>query len=269
MNVFNKIYQYINIISLDVVAGSVICSLFFARIFEVPVSLYALGALGLTVWIIYTIDHLRDAMIIPKLASTDRHRFHQQNFTTVLIILAVVILIDFVMISYIPIQVLGYGFVLGLLVVVYLVFQRYLKFLKEIFVACLYTGGILLPSLTITEWDLQPVHYILIGQFFITALINLLLFSLFDYEQDRHHQQHSFVTWFGLSSTRKGILILGLLNVLSCMWLWSFNYKVAIIFMLMNIMLLTILLFQKYFVSNNYYRIMGDAIFFIPVFYLI
>jgi hypothetical protein len=269
MNVFNRIYQYINILSLDVAAGSVICALFFSRVFNAPVSLYALAALALTVWIIYTIDHLRDARIIPKPASTDRHRFHQETFTIILIILAAIILIDFAMTWYVPVPVLLHGFVLWLVVVVYLIFQRYLKFLKEVFVACLYTGGILLPSLATAQSDLLPVHYILIAQFCLTALINLLLFSLFDYEQDRHQHQHSFVTWFGPSSTRKGILLLGLLNVLSCFWLWSFDAKAAIILMLMNIMLLVILLFQKYFFSNNYYRIMGDAIFFIPVFYLL
>lgn len=269
MAFLNRMYQYINILSLDVVAGSVICSLFFARILRAPVSHFALGALGLTVWIIYTIDHLRDALTIPRLASTDRHRFHQENFASILIILAAIILIDLAMIWYIPVMILAYGLGLGLLVLIYLIFQRYLKFLKEVFVACLYTGGVLLPSLAITQESLSPLHYILIGQFCLTALINLLLFSLFDYEQDRHQQQHSFVTWFGPASTRKGILILGLLNVLCCISLWPFFAKIALIFMLMNGLLLMILLFQKHFVSNNYYRIMGDAIFFIPMLYLL
>lgn len=269
MKILNHIYQFINIISIDVVAGSVISSLFFAKIFNVAVSPYVLGALALTVWIIYTIDHLRDATLIPKLASTDRHRFHQIHFTTILIILVFAILLDLVMVWYIPDRILTLGFVLGLWVMIYLVFQRYLRFLKEVFVAYLYTGGILLPSLAMEQWEGQPAHYFFIMVFCVTALINLLLFSLFDYEHDRSHRQQSFVTWFGPGYTRKGILFLGLLNILICAGLWSFNFQVAIIFILMNMMLMAILLFQKHFVANNYYRIMGDAVFFIPIFYLL
>ena len=269
MKVLNNLYQYVNILSLDVVAGAVISSLFFARIFGVSYSVQVLAALALTVWIIYTLDHLRDARSIPRIASTDRHRFHQRYFRILSIIMIVAILIDFVLIWFVPGKVLQLGLGLWCIVLVYLILQRYLKFLKEFFVACLYTMGVLLPSLGVIHSELIPVHYILIGKFFITAWMNLLLFSLFDYNEDRTHQHHSFVTWFGRVSTRNGILFLGLLNILSGIWLWSFDPNVALIFIFMNIMLLAILFLQKHLVFNNYYRILGDAVFFIPVFYLL
>ena len=56
-----RFYQYINILSLDIAAGAVISAVFFAQIFNVQIKPYGLLALGLTVWIIYTVDHLRDA----------------------------------------------------------------------------------------------------------------------------------------------------------------------------------------------------------------
>ncbi|MEX2230947.1 MAG: hypothetical protein WD824_02210 [Cyclobacteriaceae bacterium] len=269
MKVLNNFYQYINILSLDVVAGAVISGLFFARILGVSLSLYTLLALALTVWIIYSLDHLRDARIIPKIASTDRHRFHQKYFRVILIFLFIALIIDFVLIWFVPSSVLRSGLVLWFVVLFYLILQRYLKFLKEFFVACLYTAGVLLPSLAMLAGDLQPVHCLLMGKFFITALMNLLLFSLFDYREDRSQQQHSFVTWFGPASTRYGILFLGLLNILSGLWIWSFNPGVALIFISMNLMLLAILLFQKHLVENNYFRILGDAVFFIPLLYLL
>ena len=269
MKTLNTLYQQINILSLDVAAGAVVSTLFFAKIFAVSVSLASITALCFTVWIVYTIDHLRDAMSISKVASTDRHRFHQKNFTAVLIILLLIMILDFVVIWFLPRRILILGAMLWFVVLGYLVFQRYLKFLKEFFVASLYTAGILLPSLAMITKDMQPVHYILAGKFFITALMNLLLFSLFDYKEDRSQQQHSFVTWFGPTSTRKGILLLGLLNILSGIGLWSFDPGIAIIFISMNISLLMILFFQRPLHSNNYYRIVGDAVFFIPAFYLL
>lgn len=262
-------YQYINILSLDVVAGAVIGSLFFARIFGVPVSEYALAALALTVWIIYTLDHLRDAMFIRKVASTDRHRFHQKYFKSITLILIVVALADFLLIWFVPQRVLLFGLGLWFIVAIYLVLQRYLKFMKEFFVACLYTAGLLLPSIALMDSDWLTLHYILAGKYFITAWMNLLLFSLIDYNEDRQHEQHSFVTKFGPSSTRYGIVVLGLINISSGIWLWSLDHGVALVFISMNILLLTILVFQRPLASNNYYRIAGDAVFFIPLLYVV
>lgn len=269
MKLLNTIYQFVNILSLDVVAGAVVCSVFFAHVFHTHAPYDTLLSLGLTVWIIYTIDHLRDAMLIPTPASTDRHRFHQRHFKAILAALLLAMVADFVIVWFVPSIVLLYGCILWVLVLLYLVFQRYLKFLKEFFVACLYTMGVLLPSAATLQAAPHPVHFVLIGKFFITALMNLLLFSLFDQTQDRKQQQHSFVTWFGASSTRAGILFLGSFNILTGVWLWSFDWRVAFIFIAMNAMLLAILALQKHLVSNNYYRILGDAVFLIPLFYLL
>jgi len=265
MKGLNHLYQHINILSLDVVAGAVIGSLFFARIFVVTVSTAVLAALALTVWIIYTIDHLRDAKTIRKVAFTDRHRFHQEHFRVVLIILGVAIAADATLVFFVPPVILKLGTYLALVVLAYLIFQRHLKFLKEVFVACLYTAGILLPSIAVIPYDLQPMHYLIIGKFFITALMNLLLFSLFDYRRDRSQQQHSFVTWFSPSFTQYGIMILGLLNIFSGLRLWGFDPLVAFVFITMNLLLLSILFFRKRLADNNCYRMLGDAVFFIPV----
>ena len=269
MKIAMRLYRYVNILSLDVVAGAVICSLFFARIFGARVSPYAVAALALTVWVIYTIDHLRDARAIRTVASTDRHRFHQQHFKAMLTTLLLVTAVVIGLIPLMPREVLVAGVSLGSVVALYLVLQRYLRFLKEFFVALLYTAGILLPSLAAMSWNLDPVHGVLIGKFFITALMNLLLFSLFDYQEDRHQQQHSFVTWFGPTPTQRGILFLGLLNILLGFALWSLDSGVALIFITMNLMLLAILFYRKRLVSHSYYRILGDAVFFLPVLYLL
>jgi hypothetical protein len=269
MKFLNNLYQHINILSLDVVAGAVICSLFFARLLDAPVEPKELTALALTVWIIYTLDHLRDAMTIPKIASTDRHRFHQKHFRIITAVMVVVAVIDIIIVWFVADNIFRAGFVLGFAVLAYLIFQRYLKFLKECFVACLYTTGILLPSLASPAIELAPLHYVIVTKFLLTALINLLLFSLFDYEEDRHHQQHSFVTWFGPRSTRYGIIFLGTLNIVSGLWLWNIDTRVAAVFIAMNSLLLTVLFLRKRLHVNNYYRILGDAVFFIPALYLL
>lgn len=269
MTRLHRLYQYINILSLDVVAGAVTGALFFGKLLQVPVDPLVLAALALTVWVIYTLDHLRDAMTIPRIASADRHRFHQSHFRLMVAVVVIVGAVDLIIIGFLSYEVLRAGMALGLIVLLYLITQRYLKFLKEFFVACLYTAGILLPSIVNNQAHLSPEHLIVIGKYFVTALMNLLLFSLFDFNTDRHQQQHSFVTWFGPRFTSYGIIVLGMVNILSGIWLWGYDAKVAAVFVCMNLVLLAVLFLRNRLVSDNYYRIIGDAVFFIPLFYLL
>jgi 4-hydroxybenzoate polyprenyltransferase len=259
-----------NVLSLDVAIGAVVSSLFFSEIFDVAISHNTLTALAITVWIIYTLDHLRDAKIIPKPAATVRHSFHQNNFRVLIAIVFAFLVLDMIIVFFfIPHVVIVYGFCLGLLVLLYLVFQHNFKFLKEFFVACLYTSGIILPSVAGHGLEVPAVTYIFIGQFCLTALVNLLLFSLFDFEQDRHHEQNSFVTWFGRESTRRLIWALITINISASLFLFVLDNKAAIIFILMNAVLLSILCFERSLRANNYYRMIGDAIFFVPMLYFL
>ena len=269
MNVLIRLYQYINILSLDVVAGSLIGALFFAEIFHAPVYSLVLAALAVTVWIIYTIDHLRDARAIKEPASTDRHRFHQRHFEILSALVLLMVAVDVVLAFFLPAAVLHAGLTLGVIVVLYLSFQRHLRFMKEIFVACLYTAGVLLPSVSTVSELVSPEHGLLVCKFVITALMNLLLFSFFDLQADRRQEQYSFGTSFGARSTSFGIVFLGLLNLSSGIWLWRFDPALAAIFISMNALLLGILAFRRNLVQGNYYRMLGDAAFFIPVVYLL
>src|SRR5688572_14342140 len=137
MKALNYFYQHINILSLDVVGGAVVSALFFGTLLQVSVPIVSLVALGITVWIIYTVDHLGDAMIIPRIASTDRHRFHQKHFRAIVAVLFVAIVADLVVIGFLSVSILQAGLLLGAIVLVYLVLHRHLRFLKEFFVAAL------------------------------------------------------------------------------------------------------------------------------------
>ncbi|NJL13528.1 MAG: hypothetical protein HC913_11335 [Microscillaceae bacterium] len=76
----SALFVYGRILSLDVVLGVILMALLGGHICHHPVEKVVLAALGLTVWLIYTLDHLLDAYQIPPPAHTLRHRFHQQYF---------------------------------------------------------------------------------------------------------------------------------------------------------------------------------------------
>jgi 4-hydroxybenzoate polyprenyltransferase len=262
-----KLYRTINILSLDVAFGAVCSAMFFARLLHVAVLPYGLAALGLTVWIIYTADHLRDARAINNQASSYRHLFHQQYFKILVAFLIVAIIIDVIVIIFIRRPVFFSGLSLTAVVACYLIFQRKLSYLKEFFVAFLYTAGVLLPSVTVTTDEINLFQWELMSQFFLIALLNLLIFSWFDADRDQRDSLSSFVTRFGKHSTRTLIRILFLLIVvLSFFQFFSGEQLIALTTMLfMTLILLIIFSYPRIFEKNETYRLVGDAIFFLPI----
>jgi len=265
------LYKLINILSLDVAAGAMICSSFFARITTVEILPQGLASLGLTVWIIYTADHLLDAMKLKHEAATERHRFHQRHFKLLAFLLVMVILVDLTQIYFIRSIVFVSGLGLTFFVGVYFIIQRQVAFLKEFLGTLLYTGGVLLiPYSLNNQWNLQVI--LLIVQFGIIVWINLLLFSWIDKPKDEKDKHRSFATIFGLSFT-KGILVslFGVVAILSAFQfvLFSSGLKATGIVTLMAAVLLIIFLRKDYFEKEDRYRFLGDAIFLLPIFYLI
>jgi 4-hydroxybenzoate polyprenyltransferase len=271
MRILLQIYRTINILSLDVSAGAVICALFFARILRVQILPYGLATLALTVWIIYTIDHLRDARGIGNHASSDRHSFHQLHFRKLLIALIIGIVIDGLLILFIRRQVFIYGVALGGIVGLYLIIQRKLYFMKEVFVALLFTLGILLPSIAVTTVLITTYHKLLFLLFFLIAYLNLLIFSWFDSEKDVKDRLPSFVTLFGQKFTGAWISVLfGTLVFFSIFSYAAYETRAeTTVVFTMGAILFFIFIKSSRFRNNELFRLVGDAVFYLPVFYLL
>jgi hypothetical protein len=272
MNKIRHVYRLINLLSLDVAAGAVICTVFFSRLLHVQLKWSGLVTLGLTVWIIYTADHLLDARNVKHSASTERHRFHQINFRGLVVLLFVAVVIDGLFLFSIRRPVLIGGLVLGFIIAAYFFLQRYFKFLKEFFAAILYCGGVFLVPLSLNSDPLTTGHVILLFQFFTTALINLLLFSWFDYADDKKDHRQSLATYFGVNATRILLIILFVINA-ALMTISFLEYSILVyatlVLVMMNLLLLIILLKKRFFIVNDRYRLLGDAVFLLPFFYLV
>jgi hypothetical protein len=266
MEILIRFYRRCNLLSLDVAVGAVICSLYFSKLFSVTPSAQEMLALGFTVWIIYTVDRLLDVRTLSSTAATERHQFHQlyQKPLWTLSLLAGVVTIC--LIYFLRPQIIVGGILLSLISGMYLLLQKYLK-VKEFFVAIVYTAGVLLTSLAITSVEVSYNEGLLIAQFLLVALINLLLFSWFEYDDDRQDGHSSFAIGFGKKTTGKWVSALSTINCLITIWLltqtvWQLT---SFLFLLMTIVLITIFLFPAYFKGGQRYRMIGDAIFFIPV----
>jgi 4-hydroxybenzoate polyprenyltransferase len=126
----------------------------------------------------------------------------------------------------------------------------------------LYTVGVLLPSLAVSE---QPWPWLIILQFLLVALTNLIVFSWFDYERDTADGSTSFVTVTGKSFSRVFMallfttgVVLGLAN----------NSIPSYILLGMDLVMLILFLRPQQFEIRDRFRIAGDSIFFIPALYL-
>lgn len=265
------LYRYVNLLSLDIVAGAVISAVFFSRLLEAPLLPYALIALALTVWIIYTADHLRDARHIGPDATSDRHAFHHRHFMTLMVAMLMALLADGVVIIFMRERILTAGLCLSAVVAVYLLLHRYLKWAKEIIVAGLYTCGILLPSIAISPLTISLPYVILFAVFALLALINLLVLSWFDYDSDLQDRQPSFATVLGKATTRKVTFMLIGANFAGTGCLFALEFEPAVVFILlaMNVVLLLTFLFARTGDRNNTYRLFGDGVFLLPLVYLL
>lgn len=267
-----RFYQIANLLSLDVAAGAIVSGLFFGRIFQVDILSWGLGALGLTVWIIYTADHLYDARQLNTPASSDRHRFHQRHFKVLLFALLVTLSVDLILISLLRKPVFNAGLMLGVIVGIYLLIQRNLKSLKELSGAMLYCSGVALPALSITHFPITTFQGLLLAQFGITVFCNLLLFSLFDLRADLRDRHNSFVTVMGEEKTRLFLTTLFIINSFLIV-LQMFHYPkivgAAVVMLVMNLILFLIFIFPRLFEINGLYRLLGDAVFLVPGFFLL
>jgi hypothetical protein len=260
-----RIYRTFNLLSLDVAVGAVISALYFSKLLSVKPNVYSMITLGLTVWIIYTADRLLDVRNLKKPA-TDRHKFHQRYQNQLWSSTFIAGLIVASLVFFLPSLVFMAGSLLAAISGLYLLTQKYLR-AKELVVAILYTVGVLLPSCNLSTEPLSSEHHLLIVQFFIVALINLLLFSWFEYEADKNGGYSSFVTTYGKKLTVGLLLMLSFCNASITGWMLVQNpgNVTALVFLIMTSILLIIYLFPVYFAVNSRYRLVGDAVFFLPL----
>lgn len=265
-------YRIINTLSIDISLGAVVGSYFFCLVFGVSPNGMSMLALGLSVWIIYTTDHLLDAKKIKHNPSTFRHQFHRKNFNTFFAFVLVIVIINtLVCVFFLDSYVILLGVLLGGIAIIYLIFQRYLLFAKEMVGAILYTVGVLIPAVGASSFMFTEAKTFLVLQFLLVVFMNLVLFSALDKRNDEHNEQHSIATQWKSTSTTIFIwlifclsVMIGIINI----FFFSTFSIASFIIMSMAILLAIIQLFQAYFSVHDRFRYVGDAIFFLPLIYL-
>jgi hypothetical protein len=258
-------YRTFNLLSLDVALGAVISAAFLGRILHVHILPQGYVLLGIIVWLIYTADHLLDAWSMREDATSERHRFHQKHFVTILLVFLAAGIVALGLIFLIRIQLITAGIVFGTFVVTYLLVNRWLKYFKELTGSLLYTGGVLLPAWTILSQPLDTDQLTLILIFSLIVFSNMLIFARFSIGEDILNRQKSLATIMGVRPMNTLIYIV--CATCFCLMIYQATRDVSpelFVMFTMELVLLVIFV-AKYFRYDDRYRIYGDGIFLLPI----
>jgi hypothetical protein len=216
-----SIWHFSNLLSLDVVFGAMAGMLFFADVLNVVVPVESYLILGMAVWSIYTLDHLWDARFVSEKASSDRHRFHQQNFRTLSGILIFTIISGLVIVLLTPQLkfILVPGLFLGFMMLIWMgilhLIGKKLSWLKEVSTAVFYVLGIsLAPFFKLLPNEIPFPFYIFLIGYFILAFVNLLILSFLDEKEDKRDGFGSILQHVRKPQLRKYINFLGLISAM-------------------------------------------------------
>jgi len=269
------IINVIQALSIEVALGAVFSSYFFASLLGNKLPIYYYLPLFCTVWIIYTIDHLADALRKNIILYTFRHRFHLKHKKVLAFALVIATIITVIMvIKFYPPKILMAGLSLLFYVLLYLLtaqiekIRKKIPLYKELCSAIGYTAGVLLLPVFLSE-KIQNNNILILSviSFFLIALSNLLLFSYYDAEVDKRQQQYSTVFILGPKKIRvligMNLLLSFLLN--GIIFFISEDIVFIIILFLMNITLYIILFYASYFKKNDRFRFLGDGVFLYPI----
>lgn len=269
-------------LSLDVAAGAMVCCLVASKWMNIsPLPRLAAGVLAGTVLVIYTLDHVMDVWATAGKVCSPRRQFHWRFRKEMLLFsLLLSCMLGVIALVYLPPKVLSFGITLALLVVLYLYLVKKLGsnegkhwFHKEILIACMYTVGIWSVGFAYSNSMMLLYVYAALA-FGLLALQNLLLFSLFEKEEDFRQGQRSMVIYLGHRSIKRLLMLLFCSFSILIFEAWQrcndiFEKQAVITLSLMAVILLMLMAFPRYFARYKRYRWLGDGVFLLPVWLLL
>jgi len=270
--IMNRILSLFRILSLDIVAGACIGTLFIAHYLDVVLSTSVVIVLGICVWSIYTVDHLIDARKVRLHANTRRHRFHQKYFKHLIVINLITIIVGGVLAIDLPLQTLIVGMMLTLLVVAYFIIfnNTKIRIPKEFMGGLIYSAGIFIAPVTALNYQFDLGIILIFTEFLTIAWMNLVLFSLMEVDVDILDGHQSIARKWGKKRVTSlinymflGFIILILLSLTMGMNQGFFTYQLLLA--VMGSTLYLIFLRRNFFKVRERYRIIGDAVFILPL----
>ncbi len=269
-----KIYRYLHFLSIDIVLGALASSCFAARLFGADPGYIWWIILALTVWLLYTGDHMLDALRHRKKVEREMHYFMLKHRKLIIYALGVVAVVNFILIiNLLNKELFKYGLVLAGLVLLFYAMRhvfrknRILKIPGEFFVMLIYMAGTWLGPAVAFEGGFEAGHGMIALIFLGVLLMNLGVISLYDIKLDSRMGIASLANLLGIKATKN--LLLGTAMAIYLVSLLQFLVfemdlfsKYALILTGMGTILLLVLYYPSRFRKNDYFRLAADAVLF-------
>jgi hypothetical protein len=262
-------------LNVDTALGAVVLSNFLANILTTQLTFWNDLALFMCVAIIYNYDHLNDVSKLQGLPTTRRHQFYDRHFKSLKWVLGVLVILGLISLPFQSSEVLLFGLGTIAIVLFYFALLKWLSikhiFFKEVTIAVIYAIGVLLaPVINAQElWNLNALW--LFGIVFFIALLNLLAFSYYDQEADQREAYPNI----GNFINHHGFYAIGLITNALLVGLTLFspdfllNWAAKLTFIIMGTILVFILFQEAYFIKDERFRVLGEAVFFVPLLYFL
>mgnify|MGYP000635404679 CR=1 FL=1 len=269
-----KIYRTLHFLSLDIVLGALATSCFAARLFASDPGWIWYISLALTVWLLYTGDHMLDALKHKKKIERELHYFMMKNRKTLVWSMGLVATADILLIfNLLHHELMKYALVLAGLVLLFYAMRhvfrknRILSIPGEVFVLLLYLAGTWLGPAVAMEGNFEAGQGMIALIFMGVLLMNLGVISLYDMKLDSRMGITSLANLLGLKRTKN--LLLGtsiaiyLISILQFMVFEMDRYsQYALILCGMTTILLLVVYYPSRFRKNDYFRLAADAVLF-------
>ena len=269
-----KIYRHLHFLSIDIVLGALASSCFAAQLFGADPGWIWWIILALTVWLLYTGDHMLDALRHRKKVEREMHYYMLKHRKLVIYSLGVVAVVNFILIiNLLDRELFKYALVLAGLVLLFYAMRhvrkknRILKIPGEFFVMLLYMAGTWLGPAVAFEGVFEAGHGMIALIFLGVLLMNLGVISLYDIKLDSRMGIASLANLLGIKATKN--LLLGTAIAIYLVSLLQFLVfemdlfsKYALILTGMGTILLLVLYYPSRFRKNEYFRLAADAVLF-------
>jgi len=269
-----KIFQYL---SLDVVGGSLCVASMSVKLLNIiPNPIWWL-ILALSVWIIYSVDHILDSLKNKSKSQILRHKFFFNNRKWLIPLVIAITFINFLLvITYLKYEIVISGIVLTTIIFVYFFalntlgrhYRAYIP--KELIIAGIYVVGIFLAPLIWYGSIPPPEVLFIIIVLIIIVFMEGIMISYFDYEQDIADGHVSFTTRHGKEKIIRYLRLLSVLIEISLIIAIirtnsDIIFASIMVLLLMNFFIGMIQLIPNNVVVKKFHRIIGEAIFYLPV----
>lgn len=265
-------YRNFHFLSLDIVLGAVATSVLAARLFSAKPGWAWWASLAMTVWILYTGDHLLDAW---KHRKNSQREMHKVIFTKKRVLIYILVMVTvanlFVVFNFLDTDMLKASLLLGGAVFLFYAMRhilsrnRLLFIPGEVFVLIIYMTGTWMGPFISRTLPVTSGHILVLVMMAGVLMLNLGVISLYDVRIDKRLGISTLAGTYGKKATRNLMIVTAILILVMAL-LQFLVYgtepasKFAMILAGMAGLLLWVMLRPSLFRKQEAYRLVADAI---------